>query len=260
MTNKPREWLREKSIAKKVLTESNLILEVVDARIPFETRNSVIESLAKERNKSLIVVLNKSDLVPREFIKEAKEKIEKEFPAVIFSAHKNIGVKELFDRIKEFVNEKKIIKIGVLGYPNVGKSSVINTLKRKKVATTSPKPGMTVGEKLVKLDENIFLIDTPGIITLEFPEDLALKGSWIPDKLEQPADVALKLIEKILTNKKDALEEAYKLKLPDEPMAAFEEIGRKLNYKISGGEIDYDRVAKKILWDWLKGNIKAYWM
>jgi len=121
-----------------------------------------------------------------------------------------------------------------LGYPNVGKSSVINTLKRKKVATTSPKPGMTVGEKLVKLDENIFLIDTPGIITLEFPEDLALKGSWIPDKLEQPADVALKLIEKILTNKKDALEEAYKLKLPDEPMAAFEGIGRKLNYKISG--------------------------
>ncbi len=257
--NKPREWLREKSIAKKVLTESNLILEVVDARIPYETRNSVVESLAKERNKQLIIVLNKSDLVPKDFILEVKKDIEKQFPAVIFSAHKNIGIKELFDIIKHFAKDKGIVKIGVLGYPNVGKSSVINTLKKKKVATTSPKPGMTVGEKLIKLDENIFLIDTPGIITLEYPEDLALKGSWIPDKLEQPVDVALKLLEKILIHKKEALEEAYKIKLSDDPLKALEEIGKKLNYKISGGEIDYDRVAKKILWDWLKGNIKAYW-
>lgn len=257
--SKPREWLREKSIAKKVLTESNLILEVVDARIPYETRNSVVENLAKERNKQLIVVLNKSDLVPRDFVLDIKKEIEKEFPTVIFSAHKNIGIKELFDMIKNFAKDKGIVKIGVLGYPNVGKSSVINTLKKKKVATTSPKPGMTVGEKLIKLDENIFLIDTPGIITLEYPEDLVLKGSWIPDKLEHPVDVALNLIEKILKHKKEALEGAYKIKVLDEPLKTLEEIGKKLNYKISGGEIDYDRVAKKILWDWLKGNIRAYW-
>jgi len=103
MTNKPREWLREKSIAKKVLTESNLILEVVDARIPFETRNSVIESLAKERNKSLIVVLNKSDLVPREFIKEVKEKIEKDFPHI-----KILVLKSYLIKLKSFPTRKKL--------------------------------------------------------------------------------------------------------------------------------------------------------
>jgi len=257
---KPREWLREKSIAKKVLTESNIVLEVVDSRIPLLTRNSVVESLARERNKSLIVVLNKADLVPKEFLDKAISEIEKDFPVVVFSAHKNIGVKNLLEKIKDLSKDKPIVKVGVLGYPNVGKSSVINTLKKKKVATTSPKPGMTVGEKLVKLDENIYLIDTPGIITLEFQEDLALKGSYIPDKLQNPADVAVKLIEKIIQNRKEALEESYKIKVSQDPLETLELIGKKLNYKVSGGEVDYDRTAKKILWDWIKGHIKAYWL
>lgn len=257
---KPREWLREKSIAKKVLTESSIVLEVVDARIPLLTRNSVVESLARERNKSLIVVLNKSDLVPKDFLEKAVKEIEKDFPAVNFSAHKNIGVNQLLERIKEIAKEKVIVKVGVLGYPNVGKSSVINALKKKKVATTSPKPGMTVGEKLIKLDDNIYLIDTPGIITLEYQEDLALKGSYIPDKLPHPSDVAVKLVEKILQNKKEALEEAYNVKVSDNPVETLEIIGKKLNYKIKGGEVDYDRTAKKILWDWIKGHIKAYWL
>ena len=257
---KPREWLREKSIAKKILKNANIVLEVIDGRIPFETRNKVIEDLAKEWKKDLIVVINKTDLVSEEFLNEVKREIEKEFPVVLFSAHKNKGIKELLNKIKELSKGKNLVKIGVLGYPNVGKSSVINTLKRKKVATTSPKPGMTRGEKLIKLFNNVFLIDTPGIITLEFQEDLALKGSWIPEKLEQPVDVAVKLIEKIVENKKEALEDAYKIKIEGtDPVGILEKIGEKLNYKIKGGEIDYDRTAKKILWDWIKGNIKAYW-
>lgn len=261
MLEKPREWLREKSIAKRILSESNLILEVVDGRIPFETRNSVIENLAKERNKSLIVVLNKADLVPKDFLEKAKSLIEREFPVVIFSAHKKIGIRDLIQEIKELANKKGIVKIGVLGYPNVGKSSVINALKGKKVATTSPKPGMTTGEKLIKLDENIFLIDTPGIITLEYQEDLALKGSWIPDKLQLPVEVALKLLEKILQERPEAIRESYRIEPTiEDPLKTLGDIGRRLNYKISGGEIDLERAAKKVLWDWIKGFIKAYWI
>ncbi len=258
---KPREWLREKSIAKKILKNANVILEVIDARIPFETRNKVVEDLAKEWKKDLIVVINKIDLVPEDFLKEVKMEIEKEFPVVLFSAHKNKGIKELLNKIKELSKGKNLVKVGVLGYPNVGKSSVINSLKKKKVATTSPKPGMTKGEKLIKLSNNIFLIDTPGIITLEFQEDLALKGSWIPEKLEHPVEVALKLIEKIVENNKKSIEEAYKINIEDDEdsVKILEKIGEKLNYKIKGGEIDYERTSKKILWDWIKGNIKAYW-
>ncbi len=258
---KPREWLREKSIAKKILKNANIVLEVVDARIPFETRNKVVEDLAKEWQKDLIIVINKADLVPEEFLKEVKKEIEKEFPVVVFSAHKNKGIKELLNKIKELSKGKNLVKIGVLGYPNVGKSSVINTLKKKKVATTSPKPGMTRGEKLIKLFNNVFLIDTPGIITLEFQEDLALKGSWIPEKLEQPVDVAIKLIEKIIQHKPEVLKEAYKIEFnsDEDSVTILEKIGEKLNYKVKGGEIDYERTAKKVLWDWIKGNIKAYW-
>jgi len=257
---KPREWLREKSIAKQVLKDANVVLEVVDARIPLETRNKVVEQLAKERNKELIIVLNKIDLVPEEFQKKAKEYVEKEYKTVLFSATKKTGVDEILKILRDIAKEKKLIKVGVLGYPNVGKSSLINTLKRKKIATTSPKPGMTRGKQLIKLDDRIFLIDTPGIITLEFPEDLALKGSWIPDKLEDPVEVALKLIEKLIEKSPKSIEDLYKIKVSFNPVETLESIGNKLNFKAKGGEIDYDRTAKKVLWDWLKGNLKAYWL
>ncbi|NPA51714.1 MAG: GTPase RsgA [Aquificae bacterium] len=259
MTQKPREWLREKSIAKKILNESDIILHVIDARIPSDTRNKVIEQLAKGSNKKLIIVLNKADLVPEDFLKKTVDKIKKEYPVIVFSAHKNKGTKELIETIKNLSKNKNLIKVGVLGYPNVGKSSLINTLKKKKVASTSPKPGMTRGEKLIKLDKNIYLIDTPGIITLEFQDDLALKGSYIPDKLEYPVETALKLIEKILKTDKEVLAKTYQIQPKDEPLETLEQIGEKLNYKIKGGEIDLDRTAKKVLWDWIKGHIKAYW-
>ncbi len=257
---KPREWLREKSIAKKVLKDANVIFEVVDARVPNETRNKVVEDLAKQMNKNLFIIMNKVDLVPKDFAKKAKKEIEKKYPVILFSAHRNIGKREIENLIKKLSKKGKITKIGVLGYPNVGKSSLINTLKRKKVATTSPKPGMTRGEMLVKLADNVFLIDTPGIITLEYQEDLALKGSWIPDKLEQPVEVALKLIEKILEKRPEALKETYKIEPEKDPLETLKKIGEKLNYKISGGEIDLERTAKKVLWDWIKGIIKAYWL
>jgi len=260
MTQKPREWLREKSIAKKVLSDANVVFEVVDARIPQETRNKVIEDLAKERNKELYIIVNKIDLVPEEFLKEVKETLSRDYPVILFSAHTKRGLKELNKIIKDLSKKNKIIKIGVLGYPNVGKSSLINTLKRKKVATTSPKPGMTRGEKLVKLDKNVYLIDTPGIITLEFQEDLALKGSYLPEKLEYPVETALKLLDKILEKNPKAFQELYKIEPAEDSYKTLIKLGEKLNYRISGGEVDLDRTAKKLLWDWIKGNLKAYWL
>ncbi len=257
---KPREWLREKSIAKQVLKDANVVLEVVDARIPLETRNSTVEQLAKERNKDLIVVLNKTDLVPEDFLKKAKDYIEKEYKTILFSAIQKKGIDDLMKILKQIAKEKKLIKVGILGYPNVGKSSLINALKKRKIATTSPKPGMTRGKQLIKLDDRIFLIDTPGIITLELPEDLALKGSWIPDKLEDPVEVAIKFLQKVIEKAPQALKQLYKVEVSSDPVETLENIGNKLNYKVKGGEIDYDRTAKKILWDWLKGNLRAYWL
>ena len=259
--SKPREWLREKSIAKEILSEANVIFHVIDGRIPFETRNKVIEELAKSQNKKLYLIVNKIDLVPKYFAEKVKKELSKEYPTILFSAHKKIGEKEINKLLKEFSKERKIIKIGVLGYPNVGKSSIINRLKRKKVATVSPKPGMTRGKQLIKLYPNVFLIDTPGIITLEYQEDLAIKGSYLPEKLEEPIDTSIKFLEKVINNNPQALEKAYNIEITDkDPYKLLNSLAEKLNYRLSGGKLDLDRTAKKILWDWIKGNLKVYWM
>ncbi len=259
--SKPREWLREKSIAKQILSEANVIFHVIDGRIPFETRNKVIEDLAKAQNKKLYLIVNKVDLVPRDFSKKVKEELSKEYPTILFSAHRKIGEREISKLLKNLSREKRIIKIGVLGYPNVGKSSLINSLKRRKVAIVSPKPGMTRGKQLIKLYPNVFLIDTPGIITLEKDEDLALKGSYLPEKLEDPVDASIKLLEKVINNNLKALEETYKIKIDEkDPFKVLINIAEKLNYILSGGQPDLDRTAKKILWDWIKGNLRIYWV
>jgi len=119
---------------------------------------------------------------------------------------------------------------------------------------------MTRGQQLVKLDKNVYLIDTPGIITLEFQEDLALKGSYLPEKLEQPIETAIKLLDKILEKHPKGIKELYKIEPEEDGYKTLLKLGEKLNYRISGGEIDLDRVAKKVLWDWIKGNLKAYWL
>lgn len=256
---KPREWLREKSIVKKVLSKANIIFEVVDARIPSETRNKVVESIVKEQGKKLFIILNKVDLVPLNFVKDVKVKFQQEYPTFLFSSLKGTGKGDLNKLIKTLSKDRKIYKIGVVGYPNVGKSSLINSLKRKKIATTSPKPGMTRGEQLIKLTENVFLIDTPGIITLEYPEDLALKGSFLPEKLEDPVETSLHLLDKIIANNPESLKSLYKVEFKGDSFETLKSIGERLNYRLTGGKIDLDRTAKKILWDWLKGNLKAYW-
>ncbi len=256
---KPREWLREKSIVKKVLSKANIIFEVVDARIPLETRNNVVEKLVKEQGKNLFIILNKVDLVPLNFAKDVKSKFQQEYQTFLFSSLKGIGKRDINILIKSLSKENKIYKIGVVGYPNVGKSSLINSLKRKRVAITSSKPGMTRGEQLIKLTENVFLIDTPGIITLEYPEDLALKGSFLPEKLEEPIDTSLRLLDKILANNPESLKSLYKIEPDKDSLRTLEFIGERLNYRLTGGKIDLDRTAKKILWDWLKGNLRSYW-
>ena len=129
------------------------------------------------------------------------------------------------------------------------------------MAIVSPKPGMTRGKQLIKLYPNVFLIDTPGIITLEKDEDLALKGSYLPEKLEDPVDASIKFLAKVINNNPKALEETYKIEIEEkDPYKVLINIAEKLNYRLSGGQPDLDRTAKKILWDWIKGNLRIYWM
>jgi len=147
-------------IVNKIIKESDLVLEVLDARFIDETRNIEIEKKVKRQGKKVIYVINKSDLIPMRELIEAKKTLT---PCIFVSAKKHQGTSILRKTILK-VGDKPKIKVGVLGYPNTGKSSLINALKGKKAAKTSPLSGFTKGAQWIRIDPRILMIDSPGVI------------------------------------------------------------------------------------------------
>jgi hypothetical protein len=240
-----------------VITSSDIILCVLDSRFISETRNLYLESVIKAQNKKLIYVLNKADLT-----RDVDQKdIDNLSPKVIVSCKTRRGTKDLRNRIKiisKQLGKTSPVYIGVIGYPNTGKSSVINLiLGRKEIAKTSPEAGFTKGIQSLKLSENIYLLDSPGIIppTERFAElvKLAKIGASTFDKTKDP-DVA---VHEIMKQHPGLFEKFYGIDAKGNSEMLLEEIGRKRGMVLKKGEIDVERAARMILKDWQKGNIRA---
>ncbi|MFP3160188.1 MAG: GTPase, partial [Vulcanisaeta sp.] len=148
-------WRRVRS----VLEMSDLVLEVIDARDPVETRNRRLEDLVNRLGKSLMMVINKADLVPMEVLKEWRRFLERDYPTVFISARGRLGTRKLIVNIKRYA-PRLPVRVSVVGYPNVGKSTIINYLKGRHVAETSPVPGWTIGEQIVRAKQWLVVIDT----------------------------------------------------------------------------------------------------
>jgi hypothetical protein len=146
------------------------------------------------------------------------------------------------------------VRVGVIGYPNVGKSSVINLLKGRGSAGTSPQAGFTRGYQFVRLSKRIVLIDTPGVLARERKgETFAAKiGARNPQQLKDPDLAAMALIEEL----EGAVERHYGVPSGGEPEDILERIARKQNYLKRGGGLDIDRMARRIVQDWQHGKIK----
>jgi ribosome biogenesis GTPase A len=157
-------------IAEKIIGNSEIIIEVLDARFVEDTRNLEVEERIKKANKKLIYVINKSDLLK----KKDKTKVEKLKPNALVSCKDRTGIKNLRELIKR---ESKGIKksddkfdkvtVGILGYPNTGKSSLINLLIGKSSAGVGSDAGFTKGLQKLKLSEEVLLLDSPGVIPKE---------------------------------------------------------------------------------------------
>jgi len=237
-----------------VIDNSDILIEVVDARFPEKTRNNKIEKQIKAKGKELIIALNKSDLVSKNNSNKIKKVISKEFPCVFVSSTKKMGRNKLRKLI--LIKTKKTGNtVGIIGYPNTGKSAIINALSGKKTRT-SITAGFTRGQQIINAGK-FKLIDSPGIIPFEErdPIELVLIGAKNPSQLEYPEDAAVKLIEMLKEkNPKELIRLGAKETIDSEKM--LEEIALKKKRLLKKGLPNINSVSKELLLDWQKGKIK----
>lgn len=239
------------------IKEADLIIQVLDARFPHETRNKEMEKIIRKEKKQIIYLINKTDLITDETAKKIKKELEKYGPTIFISAKAKKGIIKLKEEIGK-LKQKKKIKIAITGYPNVGKSTTINALSRKKKVKTSPKAGYTRGEQYVKISEEIILIDLPGVIpkTEKDQFKLFLIGSKNPNQLEDQEEIALKLIKHYKENNMTKLEEYFQIKIKNKnEEEILKEIGEKRNIYKKQGEIDIEKTANYLLREYEKHKI-----
>ncbi|MEM5777355.1 MAG: GTPase [Candidatus Aenigmatarchaeota archaeon] len=247
-----KEW----GLVEKVIEEVDIVLEVCDARMPEITRNKKVENLVFKKRKKLILVFNKADLVSEVFIKGLKKMVEEN--VVFVSCRKRYGFARLRNLINEIKGNRKEIRIGVVGYPNTGKSSLINSLVGKKKALTSPIAGFTKGVQWIKGSGGLLFYDTPGVIPIDERDEVrkAVIGAVSPQNIKNLDIVAEKIIELFLPYKKSLIEKLYGINVVDEnPREILELIGKKKNYFLKGGVVDVNRTSVKIINDWQKGKL-----
>jgi hypothetical protein len=250
-----------KVMVKDVIRKADVLLEVVDARFPDETRNSEVEAEIVRAKKPFIIVMSKCDLVSQETLEKKKSLLSKIAPVVFISSKERFGTTMLRHRILELADIKdRDILVGSLGYPNTGKSSVINGVVGRHRTSTSSISGHTKGVQLVNAGSRIKFIDTPGVIPFDEHDEYIQGMLGIKDAthLKDPIGVALKIIEKMCAENRTALEAFYKVTIESQDSYdVLELIGRQANCLKKKGEVDDTRVGIRIVNDWQRGLLLA---
>ncbi len=232
-----------------VLKEADIIIEVLDARMIEESRNAEIEQKIAKLGKKLLYVITKCDLVNIEELKETQKKLK---PSIFISSTQKLGTTLLKKKILEISHGEKVT-VGIVGYPNVGKSSLINALSGRNAARTSSESGFTKGMQHVRVDNKILLIDTPGVFTTENESEYKYVklGSIDYAKVKDPETAALQLIQE----KTDEIKKIYKVDGNDE-----EEILTQLSIVFNkigkGNKPDLDATSRLLLREWQTGKMK----
>ena len=236
----------------------DIVIELIDARIPVSSRNPVIDELTA--GKQRIIILNKSDLADGNETKRWVEKLGTDgIKVMTLDSMHGVGIKELLNlmtKIQDDINKdrvrKKNLRLMIVGVPNVGKSSLINRLTGKKSAKTGDKPGVTKGKQWLTLSNGMQLLDTPGILWPKFEDEsvgikLAFCGS-IKDEILDLETLALRLIELLQEEYPKLLANRYKLdEISDEGLVNMDNIALNRGFILSKGRIDYSRCAKTVL-------------
>lgn len=247
----------------------DLIIELVDARVPLSSRNPDIDEIGK--NKARLILLNKADLADEAQNEAWKTYFqEKGFYVVKVDSRNGAGMKLVQNVIQEACKEKterdrkrgiknRPIRAMVAGIPNVGKSTFINTFAGKACAKTGNKPGVTKGKQWIRLNKNVELLDTPGILWPKFEDQevgkrLAFIGS-VKDDILNMEELALELISYLCKNYPGALEKRYNIAEEGLPVEILGEIARVRGCLKKGEELDYAKATGILFEEFRSGKI-----
>ena len=259
--------------AKRMMQENikliDLIIELVDARIPLSSRNPDINELGK--NKSRIVLLNKSDLADPLCNKQWMEYFQNQGAFVLeINSKSGAGIKNIQGLVQEACKEKierdrkrgivnRPVRAMVVGIPNVGKSTFINSFAGKACAKTGNKPGVTKGKQWIRLNKNLELLDTPGILWPKFEDQevgmkLAFIGS-MNDEIIIMDELACDLIEMLSKNYPKSLMERYDIELGERPVDILMAIAESRHCYTKGETLDTDKASAILVDDFRSGKL-----
>ena len=260
----------------------DVVIEILDARIPISSQNPDINNIIK--NKKKIILLNKCDLADENETKKWKEYLTKQGKeTALMNSNDGKGIKEVINKIEEVMNEEikineqkgrvgKIIRVLVLGIPNVGKSSFINRMSKRTTAKVGNKPGVTMQKQWIRVSKNIEILDTPGVLWPKFENaqvglNLAFTGT-IKDDILDKEGIAFYLIKYLIENNIDNLCSRYNLNKEEtqEKIKSYEDIneaildimkqiGIKRGTLVMGGKVDMAKVSNILLQDFREAKI-----
>ena len=260
------------SKAKRAMQEDlKLIIELVDARVPLSSKNPDIDPMAN--GKSRIILLNKCDLADAAVTAQWKKYYEKKgFFVALVNSKQGKGVKQVNEVIQSACKEKierdrrrgilnRPIRAMIVGIPNVGKSTFINSFAGKACTKTGNKPGVTKGKQWIRLNKNVELLDTPGILWPKFEDQtvglrLAFIGS-IKDELSNQYELCLLLMKYLQEHYPEAVPKAYQIEADDSEVVLLERVAKRRGCLKAGGEYDLDKAANYVIDDFRNGRLGA---
>lgn len=265
----PGHMTKAKRMMQEDIKFNDIVIELIDARIPMSSRNPDIDDLAK--NKYRLILLNKSDLADERVTVKWVEFFEKQGIKVIkLDSRQRSGMKSVNNAILEVCKEKierdrkrgiinRPVRAMIVGIPNVGKSTFINSFAGKACAKTGNKPGVTKGKQWIRLNKTVELLDTPGILWPKFDNekianDLAFIGS-INDQILNLTELSIKFIESVKNDYAGIFTSRYDIEEKDDGVTMLGDIAIARGCLKKGGEPDYDKAAALIFDDFRSGKL-----
>ena len=270
----PGHMAKAKREVSEQLKKVDVVFELVDARIPYSSRNPMIDEVIKQKPR--VVILNKKDMTNLKELEKWEQYFEEKgyYPVAVDAKHgKNLkdvekaaiqATKEKFDREKAKGLRPRAIRAMIVGIPNVGKSTLINKLANRSIAQTGNKPGVTKQQQWIKVGTSLQLLDTPGILWPKFEDEevgkkLSLTGP-IKDSIVHLDEVAIYGLQFMIEKDLEGLKKHYNIDVDEEAgiLEWFDAIGRRRGLLQKGNEVDYEAVIELIIYEIRNAKIGTY--